>query len=76
MRRMLTPASLSAFSVTPQAGGAEMVHRARAPGPTRENPAPVQPVAPPANAGAGSGGIPAQPGGRVLPRGSLVDLSV
>jgi hypothetical protein len=70
---MLTSSSLSAFSVTPQMGGPEMVHRARAPGSSREEPPPVAPVAPPSG---DPGGISVQPGSRVLPRGSLVDLSV
>lgn len=82
MLRMLTSNSLSAFSVTPSVGaptrgtrtaGADPIQRARTPGSGREEPAPV----PPSNA-APPGGIarPPEPGSRVLPRGSLVDLSV
>ena len=76
MLRMLTSTSLSAFSVTPQMAGAEMVHRARAPGSSREEPPPAAPSASPPGAVNDPGGISVQPGSRVLPRGSLVDLSV
>ena len=72
---MLTSTSLSAFSIAPPAG-ADPVQRARVPGSGRDEPPPAAPV-PPSNAGPpGGGAMPAEPGSRVLPRGSLVDLSV
>jgi hypothetical protein len=82
MLRMLTSNSLSAFSVTPSVGaptpgtrtaGADPIQRTRAPGSGREEPPPT----PPSNAAPPGGGVrPPEPGSRVLPRGSLVDLSV
>ncbi len=72
MLRMLTSSSLSAFSVMPQAGAAP-VQRTRAPGSSREDQVPPTPPAAPNGSAAP---VAPQPGSRVLPRGSLVDLSV
>lgn len=76
MLRMLTSTSLSAFSTAPQdvrlQAGAGAIHRTRAPGSTRDEPPPPVQTAPPG----GAGTTPPAPGGRILPRGSLVDLSV
>ncbi len=76
MLRMLTSSSLSAFSTAPQdvrpPAGAGAIHRTRAPGPTRDDPPPPVQTAP----APGIGSSTPPPGGRILPRGSLVDLSV
>jgi hypothetical protein len=64
MLRMLTSNSLSAFSVTPSVG-------APTPGTRTAGADPIQRTRAP-----GSGREEPPPGSRVLPRGSLVDLSV
>lgn len=75
--RMIAAGSLSAFStaVAPGAGATSPVRPARSPEPLAPTP---QTVAPPALASPqpDAGKLPGVPAGKILPRGSLLDLSV
>jgi hypothetical protein len=69
---MLTSTSLAALSIAP-AQAVDTVQRTRVPAPPREEP----PQVPPPNATQPvQPSRPAEPGSRVLPRGSLLDLSI
>jgi hypothetical protein len=75
---MISPSSLSAFSVPPSPGygtraGAPSGTRQYARGPDGTPAAPQAPLKPPQQQAAPPGG--GGPAPRVLPRGSLVDLS-
>jgi hypothetical protein len=72
--RMLSPASLAAFSVGTQSPHPARVQTVRATG--SESPAPAAPPAPAAQAASPSAPDPTARTPRLLPRGSLLDLSV